>query len=137
MASEVNFQAFTSILSGIKKILRIQNSTTSQTVPTPLILVGAPRRSGLSPTKIASRIIQRKSEAGLPVGALPSGAVSPDELMERIRAEEYIRAFQEEAKITVAIPPGTTLTAAGASPSGPVTVVGSTINITTGYGVIQ
>jgi hypothetical protein len=135
--AEVNFQSFNSILGGIKKILNIQNSSASSTIPTLLILVGAPRRSGLSATKIASRIIQRKTEAGLPVGVLPSGAVSPDELMERIRIEEIIRALQEDAKLTIAIPPGTTLSAAGASPSGPVTVIGSTITITKGYGVIQ
>lgn len=135
--AEINFESFDSILSGIKKILKLQNSSSSATLPTPLILIGGASRSGLSPTKIASRIIQRKSEAGLPIGALPSGSVSPDELMERIRIEEIIRALQEDAKITVAIPPGTTLTAAGASPSGPVNVVGSTITITTGYAVIQ
>jgi hypothetical protein len=135
--TNINFESFTSILNGIKKILKLQNNGAISTIPTPLILVGAPRRSGLSATKIASRIIQRKTEAGLPVGALPSGGVSPDELMERIRIEEIIRAIQEDAKLTIAIPPGTTLTAAGASPSGPVTVVGSTITLTTGYGVIQ
>ncbi len=135
--AEINFQSFESILGGIKKILKLQNNSASARIPTPLILVGAPRRTGLSATKIASRIIQRKSEAGLPIGALPSGGVSPDELMERIRIEEIIKAIQEDAKITIAIPPGTTLTAAGASPSGPVNVIGSTITITTGYGVIQ
>jgi len=133
----INFESFNSILGGIKKILKIQNGSASSKIPTPLILVGAPRRSGLSATKIASRIIQRKTEAGLPVGVLPSGAVSPDELMERIRVEEIIRALQEDAKLTIAIPPGTTLSAAGASAAGPVTVIGSTITITTGYGIIQ
>lgn len=133
----VDFSSFTSILGGIKKIMKIQNSSSSASIPAPLILVGSPQRVGLSPTKIASRIIQRKTEAGLPVGNLPSGAVNPDELMERIRIEEIVKALQEDAKITVAIPPGTALTAAGASPSGPVTVVGTTITITTGYAVIQ
>jgi hypothetical protein len=57
--------------------------------------------------------------------------------MERIRVEEIIKAFQQDATITVSIPPGTTLTAAGTSPSGPVTVFGSTITLTTGYGIIQ
>lgn len=133
----VDFTSFSSILSGINKILKLQNVGGNTTVPTPLILVGAPQRPGLSATKIASAIIQRKSEAGLPVGNLPSGGVSPDELMERIRIEEIVKAIQEDAKLTIAIPPGTTLTAAGASPSGPVTVFGSTITITTGYGVIQ
>jgi len=133
----IDFTSFKSILGGISKIMKIQNSGGNATVPTPLILVGVPSRPGLSPTKIASEIIQRKSQAGLPVGNLPSGAVSPDEIMERIRAEVYVKALQEDAKLTVAIPPGTTLTAAGASPSGPVTVFGSTITFTTGYAVIQ
>jgi len=57
--------------------------------------------------------------------------------MERIRAEEYIKAFQQDAVITVAIPPGITLTAAGISPTGPVSVFGSTIYYAKGYGIIQ
>lgn len=133
----IDFSNIDSIINAFNKILTIQTIGTPTTVPTPLILVGTQRRSGLSPTKIASRIIARKSEAGLPVGALPSGGVSPDEIMERIRAEEMIKAFQEEALISVAIPPGITLTAAGTSPSGPVTVFGNTITLTKGYGIIQ
>lgn len=133
----IDFTNFSSILSAINKLLKVQNTGGSTTIPTPLILVGVPQRPGLSAIKIASAIIQRKTEAGLPVGNLASGGVSPDEIMERIRMEELIKALQEDAKLTIAIPPGTTLTAAGSSPSGPVTVFGSTITLTTGYGVIQ
>lgn len=133
----INFGSFSSILSAINKILKLQNAGSNTTIPTPLILVGGQTRPGLSATKIASTIIQRKSEAGLPIGTLPSGSEAPDEIMERIRIEEIVKAIQQDAKITIAIPPGTTLTAAGASPSGPVTVFGSTITLTTGYGVIQ
>jgi len=133
----INYTNLESIIEGFQKILSIQTVGSPTKVPSPLILIGSPLRAGLSPTKIASRIISRKSEAGLPVGALPSGGVAPDELMERIRVEEIIKAFQQDASITVVIPPGTTLTAAGASPSGPVTVFGSTITLTTGYGIIQ
>jgi hypothetical protein len=57
--------------------------------------------------------------------------------MERIRVEEIVRAFQEDAIISVAIPPGITLSAAGISPTGPVSVFGSTIMYSKGYGVIQ
>ncbi len=133
----INFTNIESIIGGFQKILSIQTVGSPTKVPSPLILVGSPLRAGLSPTKIASRIIARKSEAGLPVGALPSGGVAPDELMERIRIEEIIKGFQQDALLTVVIPPGTTLTAAGTSPSGPVTVFGSTITLTTGYGIIQ
>jgi len=133
----IDFSSIDAIIGGFDKILSLSSTGSPTPVPTPLILVGVPMRTGLSPTKIASRIIARKSEAGLPVGVLPSGAVSPDEMMERIRIEEIIRAFQEDAIISVAVPPGITLSAAGISPAGPVSVFGSTITFTKGYGVIQ
>ena len=133
----IDYSNISSMLSGFDKIISLSLTGTVPPVPTPLILVGVPRRSGLSPSKIASRIIARTSEAGLPVGVLPSGTISPDEIMERIRIEEIIKALQQEAIITIAVPPGTSLSAAGISPSGPVTVFGSTITFTKGYGVIQ
>lgn len=123
------------LIDGINRILNINTNSVS-TVPTPLILTGVSNRSGLSAIKIASRIIARKSEAGLSVGILATGEVAPDEIMERIRVEEIIKALQEEAIILVAIPAGITLQASGTSPSGPVTVLGSTINISGGKGII-
>lgn len=132
-----DFGNLDSIISAFNKILKVQTAGTPTTVPTPLILVGAPRRSGLSPTAIASRIITRKSEAGLPVGALPSGGVAPDEIMERIRVEEIVKAIQQESLVSIAIPPGTVVSAAGSSAAGPVSVVGSTISLTKGFGIIQ
>lgn len=125
------------LINGFNKVLSLSTVSSPTPIPTPLILVGVPMRCGLSPIKIASRIIARKSEAGLPVGVLPSGAVNPDEIMERIRMEELIRALQEEAVISVAIPPGITLSATGISPAGPVTVYGSTIIFSKGYAIIQ
>ena len=133
----IDFNNIDSIIGGFDKILKLSSVGGPPPVPTPLILVGVPRRPGLSPTTIASRIIARKSEAGLPVGVLPSGGVSPDEVMERIRVEEIVRAFQQDAIISVAIPPGITLSAAGISPTGPVSVFGATITFSKGFGVIQ
>ena len=132
-----DFSSIESIIGGFTKILNLSSIGGPPPVPTPLILIGVPTRAGLSPTKIASKIIARKSEAGLPVGALPSGQISPDEIMERIRIEEIVKAFQQDAIISVVIPPGITLTAAGISAAGPVTVFGSTIILSKGYGVIQ
>ena len=133
----MDFNSINDIIGGFNKVLKLSSVGGLPPIPTPLILIGVPKRSGLSSIKIASRIIARKSEAGLPVGVLPSGGVAPDEIMERIRAEEYIKAFQQDAVITVAIPPGITLSAAGISPTGPVSVFGSTIYYAKGYGVIQ
>jgi len=133
----IDYNSVDSIIGGFDKILKLSSIGGPPPVPTPLILVGVPQRQGLSPTKISTRIIARKAEAGLPVGALPSGGASPDEIMERIRIEEIVKAIQQEMIISVAIPPGITLTAAGISPSGPVTVFGSTIIFSKGYGVAQ
>lgn len=133
----MDYTNINSIISGFDKILNLSALGGPPPIPTPLILVGVPLRTGLSPTKIASRIIARKGEAGLSVGVLPSGQISPDEIMERIRIEEIINALQQEAIISVAIPPGITLTAAGISPTGPVTVFGATTIYSKGYGVIQ
>ncbi|MFW6246940.1 MAG: hypothetical protein ACOC22_02060 [bacterium] len=126
-----------SMIGGFSRILSISTIGANPPIPTPIIITGVPRRSGLSAIKIARNIISRKSEAGIPVGALPSGAANPEEIMWRIAVEEIIKAFQEDAIITVGIPPGTTLSAAGASLAGPVTVFGSTITFTKGFGVIQ
>jgi hypothetical protein len=133
----IDFSNIDAIIGGFTKVLNLSSIGGPPPVPTPLILVGVPLRAGLSPTKIASRIIARKSEAGLPVGALPSGAVNPDEIMERIRIEEIVKAIQQDMIISVGVPPGITLTAAGISPTGPVSVFGSTITFTKAYGVAQ
>jgi len=133
----IDFKNISSVIGGFDKILRLSSVGVGLPVPVPLILLGVPRRSGLSPTKIASKIIARKAEAGLPVGALPSGAINPEEKMWRIAVEEIIKGFQQDALITVGIPPGLTITAAGISPTGPVTVVGASILPFRGYGIIQ
>lgn len=134
---EIDYSDINSILAGINAILNLQNFGGPPPVPSPLIELGVPTRTGLSPTKIASNIIARKSEAGLPVGVLPSGGAAPDEIMERIRIEEIVKSLLGDAVITIVLPPGVTVTAAGASPSGPVTVFGSTITIAQGYAIIQ
>ncbi len=125
------------LISGFDKILKLDSVGSVLPIPSPVIFIGVPRKQGLSPTKIASRIISRKSEAGLPIGNLPSGQTSPDEIMWRIAVEEIIKALQEDAVITVSIPPGLTLTASGISPAGPVTVFGATITFGSGYATIQ
>jgi hypothetical protein len=133
----MDFNNIDDIIGGFNKILKLTTIGGPQSIPTILIFTGVPQRSGLSPTKVATKIISRKAEAGLPVGVLPSGVVSPDEMMWRIAVEEIFKALQEDAVISVAIPDGIALTASGIGPSGPVTVAGETITMAKGYGVIQ
>jgi len=133
----VDFNNINSVIEALDKVLKLKPIGGNSSIPAPIIILGVPRRSGISPTKVASKIIARQSEAGIPVGALPSGAINPNEIMIRIMVEEIVKSLQEDAIIEVGIPAGTTLTASGASPAGPVSVVGSTISITKGYGVIK
>lgn len=112
--------------------------------PTPLkpigkeeILIGSKFREGLSAIDIASRIIERKKEIGIGIGPLPSGAENIDLQMEVIRVEEIVNALLTKAKIEVAIPPGTQITATGGNAGGPIVVQGATIQISKGEGIIR
>ena len=133
----MNYSNIDDIIGGFDKVLNLSSIGTVPPIPVVLMLIGVPQRSGLSPTKIAARIIARKSEAGIPVGTLPSGEVAPDEIMETIRMEELIYALQQESVISVAIPMGIPITAAGTSPAGPVIVQGSSVAPIKGWGIIQ
>lgn len=133
----IDFNSPEAIVGGITKTLQLVSIGPPPPIPTVIILLGVPQRTGLSPIKIASNIISRKSEAGLPLGNLPSGAYNPEEKMWRIAVEEIINALQQDAVISVGVPPGIALAAQGISPTGPVSVVGLTIGYIKGYGVIQ
>ncbi len=130
-------------MSGISAIYKIiqgvidAGRTPPPEIPSALLLTGAKLRPGLSPITIASKIISRQSEAGAPVGTLPSGANNISEIMEVIRVEEIISALQNDARIDVAITPGITLTATGGNAGGPIQVVGMTTSIGSGNGIVR
>ena len=86
---------------------------------------------------IASKIIERKKELGIDISGLPSGAQNIDLQMEKIRVEEIVNALLTNAKIEVAIPPGTLVQATGGNAGGPIVVVGSTLTISKGEGIIR
>ena len=132
---KINFKNYKSVLKGLLNLFKIP-MTTSQSMPTPLILA-TKAKPGMSPSQIASRIIQRQSEAGGIVGPLPSGQTNPAEIMERIRVEEMVKALTSEARIDVAIQPGTAIQGTGGNAGGPVQVVGTIIGIASGNAQIS
>lgn len=79
--------------------------TPAQKIPALLVYCSGINRPGLSAMTIASRIIQRQSEAGAPFGAAADGTANIAEAMERIRAEEYVRAIKMDSFVEIAIPP--------------------------------
>jgi len=101
------------------------------------ILIGSKFRTGLSSIDIASKIVERKKEIGIGIGDLPSGTKNIDLQMEQIRVEEIINALLTKSKIEVAIPPGTTIQGQGANAGGPIVVLGTTLTISKGEGIIR
>ena len=106
-------------------------------IPSLLLLAGAKLRPGLSPIMIASKIISRQSEAGAPIGVLPSGGRNVAEAMEVIRVEEIIDALLNDARIDVVINPGIPVTVQGANTGGPMMSLGQTISLGSGNGIIR
>jgi hypothetical protein len=99
--------------------------TPAQKIPAILAYCCAINRPGLSAMTLASRIIQRQSEAGAPFGAAADGTANIAEAMERIRAEEIIRAIRMESFVEVVIPPaGIQVTGANGPSSNPMPVKG-------------
>lgn len=129
--------------NSIEKIIETINSAIKsvrrpiETIPSLLILSGAISRPGLSPMLLASNVIKRFSEAGCYSGPLKDGSPNRMEIMERIRAEEYIKAIKFDSRVQVAIPPGSIqIKAEGGSAAGPVVVYGTNVNAPHGDGII-
>jgi hypothetical protein len=133
--SQTDFKNPNSILSSLLNLFKLPNSV-SRPIPSNIIL-GSVARPGLSPSLIAARIIKRQAEAGIPVGPLPSGEISPDEIMEKIRVEEIVNAITSEAVVDVAIKPGTVIQGSGGNAGGPVVVAGSVLGVAGGNAIMR
>ena len=95
-------------------------------------------RPGLSPTKISAEIIKRQTDAGaIPIGIRDDGSENMSEKMERIRVDVIVKAIIRDARITVTIDPGALIQGTGGNGGGPITVVGQTLTIASGTGLIQ
>jgi hypothetical protein len=107
-------------------------------LPPPLIMVGANLRPGISAKEIASRIISRQSEAGLPVGDIFADGPNSNEAMLVIQMEEIINSLLNESVVNVVISPGVRITGVGVGNLGaPVVIQGVTTAIGIGNGIIR
>lgn len=133
---EIDYTSIDSVVKGVLKLLDIPKTPDTPIAP-PLILQSA-NRPGISISKIAAEVIRRQSEAGIPVGALPDGAINPTEQMYIILIDEIFKAIYSDLRVSVAIQPGISVTAAGADATGtPVTVQGVTTSIGIGNAILQ
>lgn len=109
-----------------------------EALPPPLIMLGAKLRPGVSSKEIASRIISRQSEAGIPVGDVFADGPNSTEAMLAIQSEEIINALLNESVVNVVIPPGTRIIGVGTGNLGaPVIVQGFTSAMAIGDGIIR
>ena len=107
-------------------------------LPPPLLALGGQLRCGVSPSLVASSIIQRQSEAGAPAGPSADGGANIAEAMEVIRIEEIMNALKNDVQVQVTIAPGTlTIVGTCATPSGPGTIVGTNPMPINAFGIIQ
>ena len=132
--SQTDFKNPKSIISSLLNLFKLPPSV-SQSIPSSVILASQ-NRPGLSPSKMAARVIQRQAEAGIPVGVLPSGRISPDEIMEVIRMEEICNALTQDARIQTVTQAGTSLSATGGNAGGPIQVVGTLVDNSKGWSMM-
>ena len=134
-----NIFDFSNISGIINIILALfkRPDTPFEPLPPPLIMVGATLRPGMSSKAVASRIISRQSEAGLPVGDVFADGNNTSEAMLAIQVDEVINTLLNESVVNVVIPPGVSVTAVGANLGGPIVVQGLTTNMGIGNGIIR
>lgn len=134
-----NFKNPNSILNSILCLFKLPPKIGINSMPKAVTLGSISRCAGggLNASKVASRIIKRQAEAGIPVGPLPSGEISPDEIMERIRVEEIVSAITTEMVLDVAIQPGSNVNSVVTSPAGPLPATGVVTTIAKGQAIVN
>lgn len=132
-----NFSSISGIINLILSVFKLPD-TPIEPLPPPLIMFGAKLRPGVSSKAIASRIIARQSEAGLPVGDVFADGPNSTEALLAIQIEEIIHSLLNESVVNVVIPPGVSVTAVGVGNLGaPVIVQGVTTTMGIGDGIIR
>lgn len=134
---DINYNDLESMLSGFNRILQFQGSGPNPVVPSPLILVGAQNRSGLSAIRVGARILERAQQIGANITPMPSGGVNIESQVYTIIAQEILNEILQNMIITVVINSGITVSTAGSNAGGPVLSVGITTSPGTGVAVIQ
>jgi hypothetical protein len=125
------------LLTGLQRFLKM-GTTPVPKPPSPLLLTTTPLRPGLSPLRIETDIQAQLRAAGIPTGTYEDGTPNYEDQRMYILVRALVRDMLENLVVTVAIPPGTPLQATGMAADGtPVQVIGTTIGIATGTGVVQ
>ena len=95
-------------------------------------------RPGLSATVLASKIISRLPDIGIPNGVNPDGSENVVNKFVRVICEEIVNAIKDDAVVMTGIPMGKiSVTGTGGNAGGPVQIVGYNSAPTVIKGVMQ
>lgn len=126
------------ISNGIEEAFKFARPALTMSVPPLLLLCEIKSRPGLSAIALASSIIRRLPEAGIYTGVNPDGSPNMILAKERISAEEIVKEFKDNCKVTCVIPSGViNFIGNGGGPTGPVTVTGTNTIPITINGIIE
>lgn len=110
----------------------------AQSIPPVFILAESSERPGLSAITLASNVISRMPEIGVPTDPNPDGSENINNKFIQVLCEEIINHIKEDAVIECSIAPGSVqTTGTGGNAGGPVTVQSMNTNITSVKGVLR
>ena len=109
-----------------------------QKVPALPLQAEASLRPGLSADVLASKIIARLPDAGIPTSPNPDGSRNVINDFVKIICEEFVNAVKQDSVVLLTIPMGSVkVTATGGNVGGPVQCVGQNINFPEIKGIVQ
>lgn len=126
------------ITNSIKNLFNSSLRSPAKIIPGIILICSLARRPGLSCLISFGNIIQEMDKNGIPTDNLPDGTPNLMNKMVKSVVCEVFRALKEDANIQVGIAPGSVnIMATGGNAGGPVTVLGSNINVATGNALLQ
>lgn len=121
------------ITKSIKTALETRFRTPASSISNVILLCGLMKRPGLSVIMSLTKIAELLQLKGIPTGPAPDGSPNLILMHDYILINEIYRAIKEDIKIDVVFKPGSIMfQGTGASPTGPVVVNGTNINIPNG-----
>jgi len=123
-------------INTLNDILSIKPPPNLGAIPAPVVVL-AKTRGGMSATRAANKVFEKKKELGLPTGNLPDGSANFDDILWLTFAQAIIDEITIHAQVTSSSLPGTQIAASGGNAGGPVVVYGSTTTFSDGSTIIS
>lgn len=107
-------------------------------IPSLIMLCSVIQRPGISVINIVANIIKREGECGAYVGVMPDGSPNVMNRIYRVIVEEVIKEIRLNARVDIAIAPGSiTSFGTGANAGGPLSVFSTNTSPVKGHGILR